>query len=266
MPELVLQPVVDKIDTVPETHRELYEERDGKFVLSKPVKIDDPRELKSALQQEREMRRQLTEKVGDLPDDWKERIKRADEYEQQELERKGQYQELLKTTEDRYKGEIGKREERITLLTGTLERTMVVNAATNALNALSAPVKALLPHVLPHLQAVENAERPGEFEVFVKDPKDPKKMRVDLKTNEPFTVDQLIEELRADDQLSKLFPASAATGSGGAGSGFVRGGNNRIVKLTEEEAKDPQRYKQLRAQKEKGEIDGAVDHLNRRLV
>lgn len=266
MPELVLQPVVDKIDAVPESHRELYEEREGKFVLSKPVKIDDPKELKGALAQEREMRRQLAEKVGDLPDDWKERIRKADEYEKQELERKGEYQELLKSTEDRYKGEIGKREERITLLTGTLERTMVVNSATNALNAVSAPVKALLPHVLPHLQAVENAERPGEFEVFVKDPKDPRKMRVDLKTNEPFTVEQLIEELRADDQLSKLFPASPANGSGGAGSGFSRSGNSRIVKLSEEEAKDPQRYKQLREQKSKGEIDGAVDHLGRRLV
>ena len=48
MPDIVLAPVVDSIDTIPESHREYYEARDGKHFLAKPIKIEDTGGLKSA--------------------------------------------------------------------------------------------------------------------------------------------------------------------------------------------------------------------------
>jgi len=53
MPSVTIDPVVDSLDTVPETLRASYEEREGKFVLTKPVQFDDAAEVKGALAKER---------------------------------------------------------------------------------------------------------------------------------------------------------------------------------------------------------------------
>jgi hypothetical protein len=52
MPTVI--PVVESLDAIDEGLRELYEEKDGKFVLTKPVSFDDARELKEALKKERQ--------------------------------------------------------------------------------------------------------------------------------------------------------------------------------------------------------------------
>lgn len=268
MADILLNPVVDKLDDVVETHRDLYEARDGKFVLTKPVKIEDVSGLNGALAEERRLRKEAADKVKDfkdLPADWKERIDKADKLEREQMERQGQYAELRKSDEEKHNAIVRSKDDRIGTLTSAIERTMNVNAATAAINAFGGPVKALLPHVLPHLKTVEDEKNPGTFEVFVKDPKDPNKARVDLKSGEPFTVEMLVDELKQDEVLSKLFPASQASGSGGQGSTFLKG-SNRMIKLSAEEAKDPKVYRKLREQKEKGEIDGALDEHGRRLV
>jgi hypothetical protein len=265
MPEILLSPVVDSIDSVPESHRDLYEERDGKHVLAKPIKIDDPSEIKSALASERKLRQELAGKVGQLPDDVKAKLAKAEEIERKEMERQGQYQELIKTAEQKAQTEIQKYQARADKLSTTLTRTLESNAATNAINAAGGIVKGLLPHVLPELKAVENPDREGEFTVYVINPSDPSKPRTNLKTGEPLTVEELIAEKREDDVLSKLFAASAASGSGGGGSSFTKG-SPRIVKLSADEAKDTKRYQQLKEQKAKGEIDGAIDDKGRRIV
>lgn len=60
MPVVAIQPVVESLDTVPEPFRAAYEERDGKFVLAKPIEIDDAAEVKGALAKERESAREAT--------------------------------------------------------------------------------------------------------------------------------------------------------------------------------------------------------------
>lgn len=263
MPEIILNPVVDTLDGVPETHRDLYEDRDGKFVLSKPIKIDDPTELRSALAQERELRKKASEASKNLPPEIQEKIKKADELERREMERQGQYQELLKGNEEKFKAELSKREERISVLTSSLEASAKRNTATAVLNAARGDVEGLLPHVLPQLRAVESETAPGEFEVWVIDPKKPNEPRLNAK-GQPMSVEDLVGELREHRTLSKLFDASPASGPGGGGSNF-RPGQPRIVTLTPEEAKNPKRYQQLKEQAKKGEIDGVVDAQGRRL-
>jgi hypothetical protein len=265
MPEIILNPVVDSLDGVPESHRDLYEARDGgQFVLAKPVRIDDAAELKGALAQEREARRKLAEKSGQLPPEIQEKVRKAEELERRELERQGEYQKLLQTNEERFKGEITKREERIGQLSSTLERTLTTNAATIAISSARGDVEGLLPHIMPALRTIEEPAGSGNYEVMVIDPKNPDQPRLNAK-GQPMTVEELVAEKREHRTLSKLFDASPASGSGGQGSSF-RPGQPRIVTLTADEAKDPRRYQQLKAAKQKGEIEGVVDHEGRRLM
>lgn len=265
MPEILLNPVVENIDEVPESHRELYEARDGKHYLAKPIKLDDTAELRSALAQERELRKKTAAEAKNLPPEVQEKLKKADELERREMERKGEYDRSLKSLEERLSAKAQQAEERTKIVTGALERTITQNAATVALNAARGDVEGLLPHLLPMLRAVEDPSQPGKFDVIVVDPA---KGGTEQKLNEkmqPMSIEEAVNELRGHRSLSKLFDASPASGPGGIGSSF-RAGQPRIVKLTADEAKDPRRYEMLKEQVRKGEIDGAEDHLGRRLV
>jgi hypothetical protein len=267
MPDIVLNPVVDTIDAVPEPFRDNYEERDGKFVLSKPIKIEDVGGLKGALDGERKTLRELRDQLGkykDLPSDVQDRLKKLEEVEQREAERKGEYQTLITKNAEKHQAEIKAREDRINTLQTTLTNSLRSNAVTLAINAAGGNVEGLLPHVLPKVVAVEDPNKPGEFTIAVVDPKDPTKERIGPK-GQPMTIEDLVLETREHPVLSKLFEAKPTSGSGGSGTRFGIG-QPRIVKLTAEEAKDPARYRQLKEQKAKGEIDGVMDANGRRII
>jgi len=264
MPDIILSPVVDSLDSVPESHRDLYEARDDKFVMTKPIKIEDVSGLRSALESERGLARDLAAKMKDLPPDVQERMKKAEYWERKEQERNGEFLKLLQTTDEKYKVSLSASEEEKQAYRFELTKTLVDNAATSAINAAGGSVKGLLPHVMPELRAIEDPKRPRTFNVFVIDPKDPETARLNAK-GEPMTVEELITEKRDDEVLSKLFAASPASGSGGQGNRFSVGAK-RVVQLTAEEGKDPKRYEQLKEQKRKGEIDGALLPDGRRLV
>lgn len=264
MPQVEISPVVDTLDNIPESYRGSYEHRDGRYVLAKPLVIDDPAELRGALQQERRQRRELAEKSGQLPPEVEERLRKADELEQAELTRRGEFDKILGQTRKKFETEIATREERIGQLSSSLQRTLVQNAATSAINAARGDVEGLMPHIAPHLKAIESKDKPGTFELFVMDRDNPDQPRLNAK-GQPMTVEELVAEKREHRTLSKLFEASPASGPGGNGSSF-RPGQPRIVTLTAEEAKDPRRYQQLKQAKAKGEIEAVVDHEGRRLM
>ncbi len=264
MPEIILYPVVDSLDGVAESHRDLYESRDGKFVMTKPVKLEDVSGLRSALESERGLARELAAKQKDLPPDVRERLQKAEALERKEQERNGEYQKLLQSSEEKYKVTLAASDVEKQAYRSELTKTLVDNAATTAINAAGGSVKGLLPHVMPELRAIEDPKKPRTFSVFVIDPKDPETARLNEK-GEPMTVEELIAEKRADEVFSRLFSASPASGSGGQGNRFQVGAK-RVVQLTAEEAKDPRKYEQLKDQKRKGEIDGALLPDGRRLV
>lgn len=264
MSDIVLSPVVDNIEDVPESHRELYEARDGKHVLAKPIKLEDVSGLRSALDSERRLARDLAAQSKTLPPDVQERLKKAEELERQEAERKGEYQKLLQSNEEKTKAAIAERDARLQQVTTEYTTTLVENAATKALDSARGSVEGLLPHVLPELRSVEDPNKPGKFIVIVVDKKDPTKERMNAKAL-PMTIDELIAEKRESPVLSKFFEASPASGSGGQGSRFAPG-QPRIVRLTAEESKDRAKYLELKDKKQKGEIDGALDHNGRRLI
>lgn len=267
MPDIVLELVVDSLEKVAEPFRASYEERDGKFVLAKPITIEDVAGLKGALNGERETLRGLREQLGkykDLPPDVQDRLKRLEETETKEAERKGEYAQLIQRNTEKFQGEIKSKEDRIALLTTTITDVMSKNAISAVLDKAGGNVEGLMPHMLPHVLTIEDPNKPGVFNTVVIDPKDPEKERMGPKGS-PMTLEELAMEKREHPVLSKLFDAKPASGSGGGGPRFGIG-QPRLVQLSAGEEKDPARYAQLKEQKKKGEIDGAVLPDGRRLL
>jgi hypothetical protein len=267
MPDIVLEPVVDSLDKVAEPYRENYEERDGKYVFSKPVKIEDVGGLKGALEGERKTLKELREQLGkykDLPADVQERLAKLTEHEQKEAERRGEYQTLLQKNTEKHQTEIKAKEDRITLLTNTITDVMSKSAITSEVEKVGGSVEGLMPHLLPHVVTIEDPNKPGQFNTVVVDPKDPTKERLGPK-GQPMTLEELIAEKREHPVLSKLFDAKPASGSGGGTPRFGIG-QPRMLKVSNDEAKDPAVYRRLKEQKQKGEIDGAVDERGVRIV
>ncbi len=263
MPDITLSPVVDSLDAVPEGFRASYEQgSDGRFSLTKPITIDDPSELKSALQRERTEAKELRTKLHGIPADYAERIDRAEKAERDALLRTGDVDGIAKIIEGKYSGQLAAREKELTSLRSAMIATQLQTAGTAAISEAGGSVRGLLPHVLPHLRTVETA--PGQFDVVVFDPNNPDRARLG-RDNKPMTIASLVAELKADDVLSRLFEGPRPTGRAGVVSTF-RAGSDRMVQLTADQAKDPRVYETLKEQKKKGEIGGAYDAEGRRLV
>lgn len=213
--------VVDDINAVPEAIRNLYSEDGGKFRLN--VKGVEPVDgLKSALEKERKAARELEKKVkrweslGKSDEEIADLLKKAEDAEQSEAERKGEWDKLRAQMNEKHQTELKSREDKIAAMQSTLERHLIDATATAAIAAEKGVPDLLLPHVQRHVRVVDED---GEFAVRVVDAKgDP---RVDAK-GEPLTIADLVKEMKASEIFGRAFEASGNTGSGkqpGSGSG-----------------------------------------------
>ena len=92
---------VESLDDVSEAHRDLYSEKDGKFVLSVDG-LEDNSGLKKALETERETRKKYEksikawERTGKTPDEIAELLAAAEDAEKAKHEKEGNFDALLK--------------------------------------------------------------------------------------------------------------------------------------------------------------------------
>jgi hypothetical protein len=195
-----------------------------------------------------------TTDVSQLPDDVQARLRTLDE-----LERAGGAARLEQLT---------------AALTSMHVRTAARDALREAVPALAGDdLDVLTTQLETRLRAVEHEKKPGTFRVVVADPDDPRGERTDAR-GRPLAVRDAIDELRAHPTWSKLLGAPPAGGSMGRpgaepapASGARESGTAlRTVQLTADEAKDPKVYARLKAQKQRGEIAGAVTPDGRPLV
>jgi hypothetical protein len=190
--------------------------------------------------------------VTTLPDDVQARLRTLDE-----LERAGGAARLEQLT---------------SALTSMHVRTAARDALREAVPDLTGDdLDVLTTQLETRLRAVEHDKQPGRFSVVVADPENPRGERTDAR-GRPLAVRDAIDELRAHPTWSKLFGPSKDTRSGAAGASSspadARAGATepRLVQLTAAEAKDPKLYQRLKAQKERGEIAGALTPEGRQLV
>jgi hypothetical protein len=218
-----LKAIVETIDEVPETQRDLYAEADGKFVLQvEPVNgyaLENVAGLKTTLGKEMTQRKALEKtvlKFKDIdPDKAREALVKLEELGNLDPAKEADRivsermaaakQQLL----DKHTGDLKERDGKIGHLTKTVENLLIDNAATAALAEAKGSVDLLLPHVQRHTRV---REMDGRYVVEVVD-KDGN-ARIGNSNGDPMTIKDLVQEMRQSETFGRAFEGTGNTGSG----------------------------------------------------
>ncbi|MBB1599488.1 hypothetical protein [Variovorax sp. UMC13] len=226
---------VDAIDAIPEAQRGLYKESNGKFVLDVDG-YEDPVGLKSALTKEREAAKNASKQVaawaalGKTPEEIQALVEAAAQAEQDKLGKSGEWDKLKQQMADQHKAELGKKDERINVLTKSLERRLIDADATAAIAAAKGVPMLLLPHVRASVKVIEDG---GDFKVQVVDAAG--NPRVNGK-GEFLSIADLVGEMRQSEVFGRAFEASGTTGGGASGG---PGGGSKVIKQAAFDALSP---------------------------
>lgn len=208
---------VDSIDTVPEAQRSLYKQVGEKFTLDVDG-YEDPVGLKSALTKERESVKTATREaqawraLGKTPDEIAALVEAQAQSDRDKLEKGGAWDKLKAQMAEQQKVELGKKDERITTLTKSLEKRLIDADAITAITSAKGSAALLLPHVRASVKVIEEN---GDFKVQVVD--DAGNPRVNGK-GEFLSITDLVSEMRQSDSFGRAFEPSGITGSGATGS------------------------------------------------
>lgn len=207
---------VDAIDTIPEAQRSLYKETNGKFVLDVDG-YEDPANLKSALQKERDAAKNATKQaqawaaIGKTPEEIQQLLEAQAQAERDKLTKGGEWDKLREQMATQHKTELSKKDEAIQAREAALSRHLIDAAAVTALAEAKGSAALLLPHIRA---AVKVVEEDGEYVVRVIDKNGP---RVNGK-GEFLTIKDLVVEMRQSEEFGRAFDASGTTGGGAQGS------------------------------------------------
>jgi hypothetical protein len=241
---LKLKVTADEFEGLDEGIKGLYEERDGEYAL--PVEgIEDTGGLKSALEKERKAAREASKRLKDyeglgLSAEEIAQLKEAQrQAEEDKAKKSGEWEKLKGQMQEKHQQEIKAREEKVDSMRKALESYLVDAQATSAISAAKGNAKLLLPHVKSAVQVIEED---GEYKVQVMGKDGP---RVNGK-GEFLTIAELVEEMKSSEDFGMAFAASGATGGGAPASGGSRPGNTGKFTISAEDAKDFQKYVQVR--------------------
>lgn len=207
---------VDAIDAIPEAQRSLYKEANGKFVLDVDG-YEDPANLKSALQKERDAAKAASKQVqawaalGKSPEEIQALVESQAQAEREKLTKNGEWEKLRDQMVSQHKTELSKKDEAISARESALSRHLVDAAAVTALAEAKGSAALLLPHIRA---AVKVVEENGEYVVRVVDKNGP---RVNGK-GEFLTIKDLVVEMRQSEEFGRAFDATGTTGGGAQGS------------------------------------------------
>lgn len=208
-----LQLIVDTLDAVPEPLRPNYVEHEGKFRLDLDG-YEDPANLKSALQKEREAAKAATKQakawaeLGKTPEEISALLSAQAKAEEEALKGTGQWDKLKTQMLDQHKAEISKRDEALSKSRQRLERHLIDAQAVAAIAAHKGVAALLLPHVKAAVKVVEDGDDLVARVVDVAG-----NPRVNAK-GEYLTVADLVGEMRQDAVFGRAFEPSGATGGG----------------------------------------------------
>jgi hypothetical protein len=226
---MALQFIVDSLDTIPEAQRALYVKDGDKFRLDLDG-YEDPANLKSALQKERDAKRDAVamakawKDFGKTPEEIQTLLEAHAQTEREKLTKAGEWDKLREQMTTQHTAELTKREESATKLRGQLERHLVDAAATAALAAAKGSPDLLLPHVKTRVKVVEEN---GEYAVRIVDAAG--NPRVNGK-GEFLSMSDLVGEMRQSEVFAPAFLAPGASG-GGARQTSAGGGGSSTGKL-----------------------------------
>ena len=263
-----LSPSVASLDELPESIRDAYEERDGRFYFTRDIEVEDLPSvagLRSALDKEKRAARERGERLrlfdGFDPDTFdglsgaevkeliaKRNTPKSGQDEEDTAALRQQFDRTRQQLVENHTKELAKREQATKSAESFIEKLLKTNASSMAITELKGNVRALMPHVSSATRVVR--DEGGEFSVEVIDERG--NVRHSKKTGEPMTVAEFVSEMREQDDFKALF---AGTGVGGAGS---KGANDRNAgggaakrwKVTPAEARNPRNASIVAAREE----------------
>ncbi|TBE67427.1 hypothetical protein [Rhizobium ruizarguesonis] len=207
---------VDSLDVVSEAHRDLYSEKDGKFVLSVDG-LEDNSGLKKALDDERAARKKYEKEIkawqrtGKTADEISELLAAAEEAERQKHEKEGNFDALLKQHQTKWEKEkadlVAELDASKTSERGAVIGNSLLTALTKA-GATEEGIDLLPDRLSPRIKF----ERDGDKRVINIMAADGVTPLAGSSKDGTATFDDLVKE--ALDKYPSLFKGSGAGGSG----------------------------------------------------
>jgi hypothetical protein len=229
--------VFDKKEDAPEWLRESLLEQDGKFVFEAELP-HEVKGLKSALEAERKAKADFEKSLkgfeGIDPEEARRLKTEAEKIESEKLKQKGDWETREKQLKDQLAAELAKRdqhfqselktrEDRIATLQSALEKSLIEAHATAAIAAAKGVPELLLPHVMRQVKIVEEN---GNFVVRVLDAQG--QPRIANVKGDPFTITNLVDEMKNNSIYGRAFEASGAGGSGATKTEGVKTGMKTV--------------------------------------
>lgn len=220
---MAIKAILEKIEDAPETLREHYAEKDGKFVLAvEPVggyALEDVTGLKSALGKERSTVSALEAQVvkfKDLdPDKARtalielEELRKIDPSAEADKIANTKFEAARSQLVEKHGAELVDRDNRIGFLSGAVDVLVREQRATAEIAEAKGSVDLLLPHVLKFTRTVE---KDGKFVTEVIDGAG--NVRIGDAQGNPMTIKGLVAEMRASDTFARAFDGDGTTGGG----------------------------------------------------
>ena len=168
-------------------------------------------------------------------------------------EAKTQIATFKKQLEDKHAGELEARDKTMGGLTTQIEKLLVESVASQAIATEHGASLLLLPHVKNSTRVVQDSTT-GEFRVEVIDADGTPRISTASGNTGNMTIAELVSEMKGADQFAPAFAGTGATGSGAAGSGQSGSKQGKYV-LSDEDARDPAKYRAAKAAAEEAGQD-----------
>jgi flagellar biosynthesis GTPase FlhF len=213
---MTLKLTVDSIESIPEPLRDYYEERDGKFAL-KVDGVEDTSGLKSALDAERKIKRDLEKKVkrweslGKTDEEIADLLKAQEEAEAKRAKEAGDTEAILKQHQDKWAKDRKALEDELNAARASERNAIIENSVMAALTKASATEEGidLLPDRLASRIKFETEGGKRVIRIMQPDGETP---MAGSGTDGLANFDDLVKEAMA--KWPSLFKGTGAGGSG----------------------------------------------------
>jgi len=144
--------------------------------------------------------------------------------------------------------DIETKESKITSLSRQLEKHLVDNSASSAINKAGGAVELLLPIIRSNTTVI--TQETGNLAIRVLDEAGQERMSPKAGSSDPMTITEFVSELKHDSKFARAFKASGNSGSGATGSSGRVETSGEIV-LSGADAKNAQKYREALVRAEK---------------
>jgi len=229
---MVLKPIIEELDGIPEPLREHYIERGGKFVLAvEGVEVDRVPGLKASVRTERERADEAERKLKEFaeldPEKAREALEKVEAMATWTPEEKvrEQIEAREKSLKAKWQKDVDDRDAALKSRTDQLVEELIEKQAIAAIAKSKGNVDLLLPHVKRWAKVVDDG---GRLVPRILDDTGGIRETSDPKRSGPMGFDELVEEMRSNETFMAAFSGTGGTGGGSQNPGGKSGGRSAI--------------------------------------